>query len=47
LGKVLLTKRLGAGKLNIIGLPNLSSGLYLLNIDNNGTPQTIKVMVRK
>ena len=46
LGKVVLTKKLGAGSLNIIGLPNLSSGLYLLNIDNNGTPQTIKVMVR-
>ena len=47
LGKVVLTKKLGAGNLNIIGLPNLSSGVYLLNIDNNGTPQTIKVMVRK
>ena len=47
LGQVVLTKKLGAGTLNIIGLPNLSSGLYLLSIDNNGTPQTIKVMVRK
>ena len=47
LGQVVLTKKLGAGTLNIIGLPNMSSGLYLLNIDNNGTPQTIKVMVRK
>ena len=47
LGQVVLTKKLGAGRLNIIGLPNLSSGLYLLNIDNFGTPQTIKVMVRK
>ena len=47
LGQVVLTKKLGAGNLNIIGLPNLRSGLYLLNIVNNGTPQTIKVMVRK
>ena len=47
LGKVVLTKKLSAGSLNIIGLPNLSSGVYLLNIDNNGTPQTIKVMLRK
>ena len=47
LGKVVLTKKLGAGTLNIIGLPNLRSGIYLLNIENNGTPQTIKVMVRK
>jgi hypothetical protein len=47
LGQVVLTKKLGAGNLNIIGLPNLGSGVYLLNIDNNGTPQTIKVMLRK
>ena len=47
LGKVVLTKKLGAGNLNIIGLPNLSSGLYLLNINDKGTPQTIKIMVRK
>jgi hypothetical protein len=44
---VVLTKELGAGTLNIIGLPNLSSGLYLLNIVNNGASQTIKVMIRK
>ncbi|MEI6140955.1 MAG: T9SS type A sorting domain-containing protein [Mariniphaga sp.] len=47
LGKVVLTKKLGAGSLNIIGLPNLSSGVYLLNINDKGTTQTIKVMVRK
>jgi hypothetical protein len=47
LGQVVLTKKLGAGSLNIIGLPNLSSGVYLLNINDKGTPQTIKVMVRK
>ena len=47
LGQVVLSKKLGAGKLNIIGLPNLSSGVYLLNINNNGTSQTIKVMVRR
>ena len=47
LGKVLLTKKLGAASLNIIGLPNLSSGIYLLNINDKGTTQTIKVMVRK
>ncbi|MEI6142765.1 MAG: T9SS type A sorting domain-containing protein [Mariniphaga sp.] len=46
-GQVVLTKKLGAGNLNIIGLPNLSSGVYLLNIIDKGTPQTIKVMVRK
>jgi hypothetical protein len=46
LGKVVLTKKLGAGKLNIIGLPNLSSGIYLLNIDDKGTTQTIKMMIR-
>jgi hypothetical protein len=47
LGKVVLTKKLGAGSLNIIGLPNLSSGVYMLNINDKGTAQTIKVMVRK
>ena len=47
LGQVVLTKLLSAGNLNIIGLPNLTSGLYMLNINDNGTPQTIKVMVRK
>ncbi|MEI6143101.1 MAG: T9SS type A sorting domain-containing protein, partial [Mariniphaga sp.] len=47
LGQVVLTKKLDAGNLNIIGLPNLNSGVYLLNITDKGTPQTIKVMVRK
>jgi hypothetical protein len=47
LGKVVLTKKLGAGNLNIIGLPNLSSGVYLLNINDNGKIQTIRVMIRK
>ncbi|MEI6138630.1 MAG: ubiquitin-like protein [Mariniphaga sp.] len=47
LGQVVLTKKLGAGNLNIIGLPNLTIGLYILNINDKGTPQTIKVMVRK
>ena len=47
LGQVVLTKKLGAGTLNIIGLPNLSSGVYLLNINDKGASQTIKVMVRK
>jgi hypothetical protein len=46
LGQVVLTKKLESGNLNIIGLPNLTSGLYLLNINDKGTPQTIKVMVR-
>jgi hypothetical protein len=47
LEKMVLTKRLDYRTLNIIGLPNLSSGLYLLNINDKGTTQTIKVMVRK
>ncbi len=47
LGQVVMTKKLGAGSLNIIGLPNLTSGLYMLNIDDKGTPQTIKIMIRK
>ena len=47
LGQVVVTKKLGAKSLNIIGLPLLSSGLYLLNINDKGTIQTIKVMVRK
>ena len=47
LGQVLLTKKLSAGNLNIIGVPNLSSGVYLLNIIDKGTPQTIKIMIRK
>ena len=46
LGQVVLTKKLGAGNLNIIGLPNLTSGIYLLNIDDKGTTQTIKIIVR-
>jgi hypothetical protein len=47
LGQVVLIKKLGAGSLNIIGLPNLKSGLYMLNINDNGTSQTIKIMIRK
>ena len=47
LGQMVLTKKLGAGSLNIIGLPNLTSGLYMLNINDKGSPQTIKVMIRK
>jgi hypothetical protein len=47
LGQVVLTKRLNAGNLNFIGLPNLSSGIYFLNIKENGTPQTIKLMILK
>ena len=47
LGKVVVTKKLDAGSLNIVGIPNLSSGIYLLNINDKGTSQTIKVMVRK
>ncbi|GEM_PF-2306621 len=47
LGKVVLTKKLSSGNLNIIGLPNLSSGVYLLNINDMDTSQTIKIMVRK
>jgi hypothetical protein len=47
LGQVVITKKLGAGNLNIIGIPNLTSGLYLLNINDKGTPQTIKIMIRK
>jgi hypothetical protein len=47
LGQVVLTKKLDAGNLNIIGLPNLSSGLFLLNINDKGTAQTIKIMIRK
>jgi hypothetical protein len=47
LGQVVVTKKLESGNLNIIGLPNLSSGVYILNINDKGTPQTIKVMVRK
>jgi hypothetical protein len=47
LGQVVLTKKLGSGNLNIIGLPNLTSGLYMLNINDKGAPRTIKIMVRK
>ena len=47
LGQVVLTKKLGAGSLNIIGLPNFNSGIYLLNINDKGTTQTIKIMIRK
>ncbi len=47
LGQVVLTKLLSGGSLNIIGLVNLSSGVYMLNINDNGTAQTIKLMVRK
>ena len=47
LGQVVLTKKLGAGNLNIISLPNLSSGVYILSINDTGTTQAMKVMVRK
>ncbi|MEI6142573.1 MAG: T9SS type A sorting domain-containing protein, partial [Mariniphaga sp.] len=46
LGKVVLTKKLGAGTLNIIDLPNLDSGLYILNIKDKGMPHTIKILIR-
>ncbi len=46
-GRVILFKTLGAGSLNIIGLPNLKSGLYMLNVKDKGTTQTIKMMIRK
>ena len=45
-GRVILFKTLGAGSLNIIGLPNLKSGLYMLNVNDKGTTQTIKIMIR-
>ena len=45
LGQMVLTKQLTAGKLNIIGLPNLSSGVYMLNIKDKSTSQTIKVLI--
>ena len=45
-GKPVITKTLSGGNLNIIGLPNLHSGVYLLNINDKGTAQTIKVRVR-
>ena len=47
LGQVVLTKKLGAGSQNIIGLPNLGSGVYMLKINDKGAVQTIKVMVKK
>ena len=47
LGRVVLFKTLGAGSLNIIGLPNLKSGLYMLNVTEKGTTQTIKIMIRR
>ena len=46
-GRIVLFKTLGGGSLNIIGLPSLKSGLYLLKIKDAGKAQTIKVMVRK
>ena len=46
-GRIVLLKTLGSGSLNIIGFPNLKSGLYLLRIKDAGKDQTIKVMVRK
>jgi hypothetical protein len=46
LGKVVLTRKLGIRNLNIIGLPNLSSGIYMLNIIDKGTSQTIKILIR-
>ena len=47
LGKMVLSKKLDAGNLNMIGLPNLCSGVYFLKINDNVDSQTIKVMVRK
>ncbi|MEI6141542.1 MAG: choice-of-anchor Q domain-containing protein, partial [Mariniphaga sp.] len=47
LGQVVLLKKLGSGNLNIIGLPNLKSGLYMLNINDKSTSQTIKIMIRR
>jgi hypothetical protein len=46
LGQVVLMKKLDAGNLNIIGIPNLKSGFYMLNINGKVASQTIKVMVR-
>ena len=47
LGQVVLTKKLANGSLNIIGLPKVSSGLYLLKVANNGKTQVMKVMIKK
>ena len=44
-GQVVLTKQLTAGTLNIVGLPDLSSGVYMLNIKDKATIQTIKVLI--
>jgi len=46
-GRVILFKTLGVGILNIIDLPSIKSGLYLLNVNDNGMTQTIKVLIRK
>jgi hypothetical protein len=46
LGKVVLTKKLSAGSLSIIGLPNINSGVYMLNINDIGTSQTVKILIR-
>ena len=46
-GRTVLKRMLNGSILNILGLSNINSGLYLLTIKDIGTTQTIKVMVNK
>ena len=47
MGKLILIRNMDAGSLNTIALPPVPDGTYMLNIKDNGTSQTIKILIRK
>ena len=47
LGQVVLYKQLNSGGINVIGLPDLSSGVYALQVKDQEKVQTMKVLIRK
>jgi len=46
-GRKLLVKNLGAGNINIIGIPNLKNGIYMLQINENNRVFGYKIPVRE
>ena len=46
-GKQLLNKTLQAGSLNIIPIPGLANGMYLLSVREKGITEGFKLMIRE
>jgi hypothetical protein len=47
MGKLILVRNMDAGMMNTIALPPVPDGTYMLNIKDNGTSQTIKILIRR